>query len=135
MRVLKVGHVEVYYMPAHKSAYQQAKEEMSKLTVKEINAIVGGAAFIAASTLNQVMAEVNIANFTQRVNDKGNQILALIQIIGYWAAIVFAGIDIVKAFKKQDVAGLIAIACKYAVAVGILYGLPDIFDIFRDLFK
>lgn len=132
---MTLGKLEICYIPYKKSAYQQAKEEMAKLTIKEINAIFGGATFIMVCTLNQVMAEVNIANFTKRVDDKGNEILALIQIIGYWAAIIFAAIDIVKAFKKQDIAGLIAIACKYSVAVAILYGLPDIFDIFRDLFK
>lgn len=132
---MKMGRIEVCYIPYKKSAYRLAREEMARLTVKEINSIVFGASFIMMANFNMLMAKTDIAGFSKRVEDKGNEILDLIQIIGYWAAIIFAGIDIVKAFKKQDMAGLIAIACKYAVAVGILYGLPDIFDIFRDLFK
>ena len=126
--------IEVCYIPPTKSDYQLAKEELAKCTIKEINGIVVCATFIMLAHANQTMAALDIESFTQKVDDKGVSILRLIQIVGYWAAIIFAAIDIVKAFKKQDIAGLIAIAGKYAVAVGILYGLPSIFDIFKDLF-
>lgn len=132
---MKLGRMEVCYIPYNKSAYRIAKEEMARLSIKEINSIIFGATLIMLNTMNVTMAKLNVADFTARVDKKGNEILSLIQAVGYWAAILFAGIDIVKAFKKQDMAGLIAIACKYAVSVGILYGLPDIFDIFRDLFR
>lgn len=132
---MTLGKIEICYIPYRKSAYQIAKKEMAKLTIKEINQIVCGASFLMACTANQVFAAANINKFTKKIETKGNEILDLIQLIGYWAAILFAAIDIVKAFKKQDLAGLIAIACKYAVAVGILYGLPGIFDIFKELFE
>lgn len=132
---MKLGKIKVCYIPPTKSAYQLAQKEMARLNIKEINAIVAGATFIMFSNFNVLLAKTDVAGFTKKVEAKGNEILDLIQIVGYWAAIIFAGIDIVKAFKKQDMAGLIAIACKYAVAVGILYGLPDIFDIFKDLFE
>ncbi|MDF2612853.1 MAG: hypothetical protein K0S71_639 [Clostridia bacterium] len=132
---MKIGKVEMIYIPYKKTKYQLAKEEMARLTIQEINTIVGGATFIMLCNLNMLQAKLNVSDFTNRVDEKGNEILSLIQIIGYWAAIIFAGIDIVKAFKKQDLAGITAIAVKYALAVGILYGLPDIFDMIKGLFK
>ena len=132
---MKLGSMEICYIPYNKSNYEIAQEKMARLTVNEINSIVVGTTFIMLYQFNTLMAKTDVLGFTKKVETKGNEILDLVQIIGYWAAVVFAAIDIVKAFKKQDIAGLIAIACKYAVAVGILYGLPDIFDIFRDLFK
>ncbi|MGL5676865.1 MAG: hypothetical protein ACRDDX_10660 [Cellulosilyticaceae bacterium] len=131
---MRLGKIEIIYIPKHQSAYDQARKELAKVTVKEVNTILVGATFITMSMLQQVYAEMNLDTFTDRVDEQGNKILTLIQFIGYWAALIFAAIDIVKAFKKQDIAGLIAIACKYAVAVGILYGLPTIFDIFKGLF-
>lgn len=135
MRLIKFAGVEVCYIPKHQSAYELAKKEMAKLTIKEVNSILVGSTFIMISMIQQTHAEMNLDKFTARVEAQGNKILTLIQLVGYWAALVFAAIDIVKAFKKQDVAGLIAIACKYAVAVAILYGLPTIFDIFKGLFE
>lgn len=132
---MKLFKYELCYIPYNKTSYQMAREEMAKITVREVNAIVTGATFLMIAEVNSLMAAINVAEFTEKLDRKGNEILKLIQIVGYWAAIVYAGIDIVKAFKKQDMAGLIAIALKYAVAVGILYGLPDIFDMVKDLFK
>lgn len=132
---MKLGNIEIFYIKFNKSAYRIAQEELARLSIKEINKIIIGATFIMMYHFNQVYAGVDVKKFTNKVEAKGNEILDLLQIIGYWSALIFAAIDIVKAFKKQDLAGLIAIAVKYAVAVGILYGLPDIFDIFKGLFE
>lgn len=132
---MKIGEIEICYIPYKKTAYQIAKEEMARLTVKEINSIVIGATLIAVANFNTLMAKPDVKGFTSKIDAKGLEILLMIQAVGYWAAIIFAGIDIVKQFKKQDVAGIIAVATKYAVSVGILYGLPQIFDVIKDLFN
>lgn len=135
MKSFKIANFEVCYIPPVESNYRIAKKEMAKVTTNEIKTIVLGASFLMISNLNLLQAKVNVTDFTNKVDKKGHEILALIQVIGYFAALVFAGIDIVKGLKKQDLAGIVAIAVKYAVSVAILYGLPDIFDIFKDLFK
>jgi hypothetical protein len=112
-----------------------ARKEFKRIETKEIQKIVVGATIIMLGSLNTLQAKMNVLNFTKRVDTKGYEILSLIQIVGYWAAIIYAGIDMVKSFKKQDIAGLIAIAIKYAFGVGFLYGLPNIFDMIKDIFK
>lgn len=132
---MKLGNIEICYIPYNKSYYRIAKEEMAKLTINEVHSIVFGSSLIALNMLNTTFAKIDIENFSYKVNQKGNEILELVQVVGYWVAIAYAGIDIIKALKKQDIAGLMAILFKYAISVGLLYGVTDIFDIFRDLFK
>ena len=128
---MKLGRLEICYIPYNKSNYYLARKEMARLTVKEINSIIFCSTLIILNLTNVTMAKLNVNSFAEKIDKKGNEILALVQTVGYWAALLYAAIDTVKAFKKQDIAGLIAIATKYAIAVGILYGLPDIFDLFR----
>lgn len=132
---MKLGSIEVCYIPYNKSQYQLAREAMAKVTVEEAKSIIIGATFIMATTANMLYAKINVDDFTNKVDTEGFKVLKMIQSVGYWAALVFAGIDIVKNFKKQDISGIIATALKYAVAVAILYGLPDIFDLARGFFE
>ena len=132
---MKLGRIEVCYIPYNKSQYQLAREAMAKVTLAEAKNIIIGATFIMATTANVLYAKINVNNFTSRVDDEGFRILKLLQTVGYWAAIVFAGIDIVMNFKKQDISGIISTVLKYFVAVAVLYGLPDVFDLARSFFE
>ncbi|WP_053983452.1 hypothetical protein [Niameybacter massiliensis] len=131
---MRLGSIEVCYISYNKSQYQIAREEMAKVTLSELKSIVVGASFLMATTVNMLYAKVNVNSFTDKVNTEGYKVLGMLQAIGYWAAIVFAGIDIVKNFKKQDISGIISTVLKYFVAVAVLYGLPDIFDLARSFF-
>lgn len=90
---------------------------------------------IALANINTYAAKLDIETFKTRANSKGNEILSVVQIVGYWIAIVAAGVDIIKNFKKQDIAGLFAVAFKYAALFGILKGLPWFFELVGDLFS
>lgn len=131
---MRLGSIEVCYIPYNKSQYQLAREAMAKVTVSEAKNIIIGATFIMVATANVLYAKVNVDSFTAKVNTEGYKVLGMLQAVGYWAAIVFAGIDIVKNFKKQDISGIISTVLKYFVAVAVLYGLPDIFDLARSFF-
>lgn len=131
---MRLGSIEVCYIPYNKSQYQLAKESMAKVTVAEAKNIIIGATFIMATTANALYAKFNVDNFTNKVDEKCSKVLIALQTIGYWAAIVFAGIDIVKNFKKQDISGIVSTVLKYFVAVIVLYGLPDIFDMAKGFF-
>lgn len=131
---MRLGSIEVCYISYNKSQYQIAREKMAKVTLEEAKRIMIGASFIMATTVNMLYAKVNVNSFTDKVNTEGYKVLDMLQAIGYWAAIVFAGIDIVKNFKKQDISGIISTVLKYFVAVAVLYGLPDIFDLARSFF-
>lgn len=131
---MRLGSIEVCYIPYNKSQYQLAREAMAKVTVSEAKNIIIGATFIMVATANALYAKVNVDSFTAKVNTEGYKVLGMLQAVGYWAAIVFAGIDIVKNFKKQDISGIISTVLKYFVAVAVLYGLPDIFDLARSFF-
>ena len=131
---MRLGSIEVCYIPYNKSQYQLAREAMAKVTVSEAKNIIIGATFIMATTANALYAKFNVDNFTNKVDEKCSKVLIALQTIGYWAAIVFAGIDIVKNFKKQDISGIVSTVLKYFVAVIILYGLPDIFDLAKGFF-
>lgn len=131
---MRLGSIEVCYIPYNKSQYQLAREAMAKVTVAEAKNIIIGATFIMATTANALYAKFNVDNFTNKVDEKCSKVLIALQTIGYWAAIVFAGIDIVKNFKKQDISGIVSTVLKYFVAVIVLYGLPDIFDMAKGFF-
>lgn len=131
---MRLGSIEVCYIPYNKSQYQLAREAMAKVTLAEAKNIIIGATFIMATTANALYAKFNVDNFTNKVDEKCSKVLIALQTIGYWAAIVFAGIDIVKNFKKQDISGIVSTVLKYFVAVIILYGLPDIFDLAKGFF-
>lgn len=131
---MRLGSIEVCYIPYNKSQYQLAREAMAKVTLAEAKNIIIGATFIMATTANALYAKFNVDNFTNKVDEKCSKVLIALQTIGYWAAIVFAGIDIVKNFKKQDISGIVSTVLKYFVAVIVLYGLPDIFDMAKGFF-
>lgn len=131
---MRLGSIEVCYIPFNKSQYQIAREEMATVTLSELKSIVVGASFLMATTVNMLYAKVNVNNFTEKVNTEGFKILNMMQTIGWWAAIVFAGIDVIKNLKKQDISGIISTVLKYFVAVVVLSGLPDIFDLARSFF-
>lgn len=131
---MRLGSIEVCYIPYNKSQYQLAREAMAKVTLAEVKNIIIGATFIMATTANALYAKFNVDNFTNKVDEKCSKVLIALQTIGYWAAIVFAGIDIVKNFKKQDISGIVSTVLKYFVAVIVLYGLPDIFDLAKGFF-
>lgn len=134
--------MNIYYIPPKqiinsKPIFQEAKDKFLKIKNKkrrnQIAMIIIG---IALSNINELLAkDLKINEFTKKVNSVGNQALELIQVVGYWAAIIFAGIDVIKNIKKQDIAGIISIVLKYVVMSGVLYGLPWIFDVFRELFS
>lgn len=132
---MRIGSIEVCYIPYNKSQYQIAREEMAKVTLREAKNVIIGATFIMLTTMNQLHAKLNVEDFGRKLDTECIKILSLIQIVGYWMAIIFAGIDIVKNFKKQDIAGLLSTCAKYGVSVGILYGLPTIFDLIVGLFE
>ncbi|MBS5317430.1 MAG: hypothetical protein KHY44_13720 [Clostridiales bacterium] len=131
---MRLGSIEVCYIPYNKSQYQLAREAMAKVTLAEAKNIIIGATFIMATTANALYAKFNVDNFTNKVDEKCSKVLIALQTIGYWAAIVFAGIDIVKNFKKQDISGIVSTVLKYFVGVIVLYGLPDIFDLAKGFF-
>ena len=131
---MRLGSIEVCYIPYNKSQYQLAREAMAKVTLAEAKNIIIGATLIMATTANALYAKFNVDNFTNKVDEKCSKVLIALQTIGYWAAIVFAGIDIVKNFKKQDISGIVSTVLKYFVAVIVLYGLPDIFDLAKGFF-
>ena len=131
---MRLGSIEVCYIPYNKSQYQLAREAMVKVTLKELKNILIGASFIMATTANMVYAKVNVDNFTRKIDAEGLKILGMVQSVGYWCAIVFAAMDIIKTFKKQDIAGIVSTAVKFAITVAILYGLPTIFDLASGLF-
>lgn len=113
----------------------QMKRELSKFKDEKTQIkLTSCVATIALANINTYANTMNIETFKIRVNSKGNQILSLVQIIGYWIAIVAAAIDIIKNFRKQDIAGLFAVAFKYAALFGILKGLPWFFQLIGDLF-
>lgn len=90
---------------------------------------------IAVSQVNAYANELNLEKWKTNLDTKGNQILDIIQTVGYWIAIIAAAIDIIKNFRKQDIAGLFAVAFKYAALFGLLNGLPWFFELVGDLFN
>lgn len=129
--------MEICYIPATESLYRQARRAYTKKTIGEVVEIINGAMLILRKEINKngfSMWSISVARFIEKVDKAGKGILSIIQLCGYWAALVFAGVDIIMAFKKKNIAGIIALAVKYAIGVALLYGLPGIFDMFKDIF-
>lgn len=140
---MKLGKIGIYYISPVKSNYDLypdtvgvAKRELLK--INSLRRRFGTAiafATIAVSNINMIMAQsISVEEFTTRVDEKGMQVLTLLQSIGYWAAILFAAVDIIKNIKKQDTAGIVAVVLKYVTIYGVLYALPWIFDLIKTLF-
>lgn len=119
------------------TVFDEAKKELYRIKdVKKRVAIAGAITTISLCNINELLAkDLKIAKFTQKVDSVGNQFLELVQLVGYWAALIFAGIDVIKNIKKQDIAGSVAIVLKYVFVGSMLYALPWIFDLFKDMFS
>ena len=61
---MRLGSIEVCYIPYNKSQYQLAREAMAKVTLAEAKNIIIGATFIMATTANMLYAKFNVDNFT-----------------------------------------------------------------------
>lgn len=114
----------------------QMKRELSKFKDEKTQIKLASCMItIALANINTYANTLDLEKFKGKLNSKGNQLLSIVQLVGYWIAILAAGIDIIKNFKKQDIAGLFAVAFKYAALFGLLNGLPWFFELIGDLFK
>lgn len=134
--------MQIIYIPPKPSQYDlsqgtcsHVKKELHKIKdLKKKASLACALATLALTRINTYASDFNIDNFTTQVDKKGLQVLMLIQVLGYWAAILFAAIDILKNIKKQDTPAIIAIVLKYVTIYTILYALPWIFDLVKTLF-
>lgn len=114
----------------------QMKKELAKFKDEKTQLKIAACMItIALAKVNAYANTLDLEKFKTRLDKKGNQLLDIVQLVGYWIAILAAGVDIIKNFKKQDIAGLFAVAFKYAALFGILNGLPWFFDLIGDLFN
>lgn len=127
----------IEYREELSNTFAQAKEALLDLKNHRHRIRIAGVTIgIALGNINHLLAsELKITKFTQKVDEMGNLSLAMVQSVGYWLAIIFAGIDVIKNFKKEDIAGILAIVFKYVIINGVLYALPWIFDVFQELFQ
>lgn len=113
----------------------QMKRELAKFKDEKTKLKIAACTLaIAISQVNTYAKDLDLDKWKSNLDSKGNQILGIVQIVGYWIAIIAAAVDIIKNFKKQDIAGLFAVAFKYAALFGILKGLPWFFTLIGDLF-
>lgn len=139
---MKLGNIEICYCPPRPSRYSldqnitiEVKHELLKIkNLRKRTGVAGAMLTIALGNMNVYAQDLNITEFTGKVDEVGNQALNLIQSLGYWAAILFAAIDILKNIKKQDTPGIVAVVLKYITIYGILYALPWIFGLIKTLF-
>lgn len=113
----------------------QMKRELAKFKDEKTQIKIASCMItIALANVNAYAKELDLEKWKGNLDRKGQQILSIVQLVGYWIAIVAAGVDIIKNFRKQDIAGLFAVAFKYAALFGLLKGLPWFFDLIGDLF-
>ena len=113
----------------------QMKRELAKYKDEKIKLRIAACVMtIALSQVNVYAKDLNLEKWESNLDYKGNQILGIVQLVGYWIAIIAAAVDIIKNFKKEDIAGLFAVAFKYAALFGILKGLPWFFQLIGELF-
>ncbi|MBE6021697.1 MAG: hypothetical protein E7231_00525 [Cellulosilyticum sp.] len=114
----------------------QMKRELAKFKDEKVQLRIAACMItIAVSQVNLYAKDLNLEKWKGNLDKKGTQILDIIQTVGYWIAIIAAAVDIIKNFKKQDIAGLFAVAFKYAALFGLLNGLPWFFELVGDLFN
>lgn len=133
--------MQICYIPAKKYSHNdflksQMKKELAKFHDEKTQLKIAACMItIALAKVNTFAKDLQLDKFKNNLDSKGNQILDIVQIVGYWIAIIAAAIDIIKNFKKQDIAGLFAVTFKYAALFGLLNGLPWFFELIGDLFK
>lgn len=134
--------MQIVYIPPKPSqycvdqaTYTNVQKELHKVrSLKKKTSLACALVTLSLTQINTYASDLNIDQFTSQVDAKGLQLLSLIQSLGYWAAILFAGIDILKNLKKQDTPAIIAVVLKYVTIYAILYALPWIFDLIKTLF-
>lgn len=134
--------MQIVYIPPKPSQYSvdqatytNVQKELHKVkSLKKKTSLACALVTLSLTQINTYASDLNIDQFTSQVDAKGLQLLSLIQALGYWAAILFAGIDILKNLKKQDTPAIIAVVLKYVTIYAILYALPWIFDLIKTLF-
>lgn len=133
---MQICYIKYEKHSANELLKRQAKKELYKIVDKKKRIVLATCIItIALNNINYIYASnLDIEKFKAGLDEKGNQLLSLIQAVGYWVAIVAAGIDVVKSIKKQDIAGIISIVMKYAVMFGLLHALPWFFELIKELF-
>ena len=69
------------------------------------------------------------------INVAGNKILGISRNIGYWACLIMATIEIIKALVQGDTKSITSIITKYSIGYAALFLLPWLFDLIRSIFS
>ena len=70
----------------------------------------------------------------QAIDEAGQKILDLIRRVGYWIAIILCSKDVLKHCMRGHVESIGSIIAMYGLSFGVLYFLPWLFDLIKNIF-
>lgn len=70
----------------------------------------------------------------QAIDAAGQKILDLIRRVGYWIAIILCSKDVLKHCMRGHVESIGSIIAMYGLSFGVLYFLPWLFDLIKNIF-
>lgn len=127
---------EITYTIPEFLAMQRAEQKIDNLSrkgKKQINNIIGagvGATIFLINNPSIVFADSGL----EEIDLLGMTFLTIIRRIGYWVAILFAIIELIKCVReggdKQDI---MSIAMKYIVIYSVLFLIPKAFDMITNI--
>lgn len=127
---------EITYTIPEFLAMQRAEQKIDNLSrkgKKQINNIIGvgvGTTMFLINNPSIVFADSGL----EEIDVLGMTFLTIIRRIGYWVAILFAIIELIKCVReggdKQDI---MSIAMKYIVIYSVLFLIPKAFDMITNI--
>ena len=124
--------IKIYYIPpVDKNNYLKEVSELNAIKALKISTVLVG-----ANVLNtKYIYANNLGESIKKLDKAGNQVLGILQRVGYWGALLMAFWEVIGAIKDGDVNKIWGIAVKYALAYGTLYTLPWVFDLISTIFE
>lgn len=123
---MKLGKIKICYIPPKKKENILKRSQLIN-TLKISTTILGAMMFD--------IQKIYASDTTFKLDRAGNQVLVILQRIGYWGALIMAFWEVIGCIKDGDVNRVWGIVVKYAMAYGTLFTLPWIFDLIGSIFK
>ena len=129
--------MQICYIPAPKKNYQSRKFQQQVATfTRDLKHELKGCNAkekleVSTAIIAYAMFEINTLAAsapTNGIDHAGQIIMSYIKPIAFWLGVIFAGIDVVKNIKNQDIWAIPKIVARYAIMVAAVWNMPRIFQ-------
>lgn len=129
--------MQICYMKYKPNQYITQEEKFIEFKIKDCRRFLTTASTLLGVALFNVQKCYALGGeeILKRVDYVGWDLFGIAKGIGFWGAVLFMVIDVIKSIKKEDISGIVRIAIKYSVWYAVIYFAPQIIKMIVILFE